>query len=153
MSGQKRGLALFRIIELFTQKIVTKLSKVWVWDPGSGKTYPGSRIQGVKKAPDPGSETLHFSKLKSKKESQNSRSQGFSYYFCMMIEGSGSGAGCGSIPLTNGSGSATLRRAVRVQYIRERGTGAGVGRGKWEMLEVKIGTNQIKALYKCKSIL
>ncbi len=26
-----------RIIELFAQKIVTKLSKVWVWDPGSGK--------------------------------------------------------------------------------------------------------------------
>ncbi len=24
-----------RIIELFTQKIVTKLSKIWVWDPGS----------------------------------------------------------------------------------------------------------------------
>jgi hypothetical protein len=32
-----------RIIELFTQKIVNKLSKIWVWDPG------------VKKAPDPGS--------------------------------------------------------------------------------------------------
>jgi hypothetical protein len=24
-----------RIIELFTQKIVSKLSKIWVWDPGS----------------------------------------------------------------------------------------------------------------------
>jgi ribosomal protein L19 len=24
-----------RIIELFTQKFVTKLSKIWVWDPGS----------------------------------------------------------------------------------------------------------------------
>jgi hypothetical protein len=32
-----------RIIELFTQKIVTKLTKIWIWDPG------------VKKAPDPGS--------------------------------------------------------------------------------------------------
>ncbi len=32
-----------RIVELFTQKIVTKLLKIWVWDPG------------VKKAPDPGS--------------------------------------------------------------------------------------------------
>jgi hypothetical protein len=46
-----------RMIELFTQKIVTKLSKIWVWDPGSGKTYSGSRIPdlGVKKAriPDP----------------------------------------------------------------------------------------------------
>ncbi len=39
-----------RIIELFTQKIVTKLSKIWVWDPGSEiqdleKTYSGSRGQ------------------------------------------------------------------------------------------------------------
>jgi hypothetical protein len=37
-----------RIIELFTQKIVTKLSKIWVWDPGSGKKPipdPGSRGQ------------------------------------------------------------------------------------------------------------
>ncbi len=33
----------------------------------------------------------HFSKIKSQKESQNSRNQGFSYYFCMMMEGSGSG--------------------------------------------------------------
>ncbi len=36
------------IIELFTKKIVTKLSKIWVWDPGSEirdpeKTYSGSR--------------------------------------------------------------------------------------------------------------
>ncbi len=45
----------------------------------------------------------HFSKIKSQKESQNSRNQGFSYYFCMMIEGSGSVSG--SIPLTNASGS------------------------------------------------
>jgi hypothetical protein len=33
------------------------------------------------------------------------RNQGFSYYFCLVIEGSGFGAGSGSIPLTNGSGS------------------------------------------------
>jgi hypothetical protein len=26
-----------RLIELFIQKIVTKLSKIWVWNPGSGK--------------------------------------------------------------------------------------------------------------------
>ncbi len=31
-----------RIIELFTQNIVTKLSKVWVWDPGSEIRDPGS---------------------------------------------------------------------------------------------------------------
>jgi hypothetical protein len=41
----------------------------------------------------------HFSKKKSQKESQNSRNQGFSYYFCMMIEGYASG--CGSISLAN----------------------------------------------------
>jgi hypothetical protein len=58
-----------RIIELFTQKIFSKLSKIWVWDPGSEirdpgseirdpkKTYSGSRIQGSKRhrIPDPGS--------------------------------------------------------------------------------------------------
>jgi hypothetical protein len=57
-----------RIIKLFTQKIVNKLSKIWVWDPGSEIRAPGSgkklfRIPdpGVKKAPDPGSgsATLH----------------------------------------------------------------------------------------------
>jgi hypothetical protein len=51
----------------------------------------------------------HFSKIKSQNESLNSRNQGFSYYFCMMIEGSGSragsGSGSGSTPLTSGSGS------------------------------------------------
>jgi hypothetical protein len=39
-----------RIIELFTQKLVNKLSKICVWDPGSEirdpeKTYSGSRGQ------------------------------------------------------------------------------------------------------------
>jgi hypothetical protein len=38
-----------RIIVLFTQKFVNKLSKIRVWDPGFGNTYSGSR---VKKAPD-----------------------------------------------------------------------------------------------------
>jgi hypothetical protein len=43
-------------------EIVTKISKIWVWDPGSEirdpeKTYSGSRIQGSKRhrTPDPGS--------------------------------------------------------------------------------------------------
>ncbi len=51
-----------RIIEVFTQKIVTKPLKIWVWDPGSWIRDPGSgknlfRIPdpGVKKSPDPGS--------------------------------------------------------------------------------------------------
>jgi hypothetical protein len=37
--------------------------------------------------------------LKSHKKSQDSRNQGSSYYFCLMIEGSG------SVPRTNGPGS------------------------------------------------
>jgi hypothetical protein len=66
---KKKILANFqRIIELFTLKIVTKLSKIWVWDPGSGKNLfripdPGVKKApdpGVKKAPDPGSATLHL---------------------------------------------------------------------------------------------
>ncbi len=51
-----------KIIELSTQKIVNKLSKLWIWDLGSEirdpeKTYSGSRIQGSKRhrIPDPGS--------------------------------------------------------------------------------------------------
>jgi hypothetical protein len=67
-----------RIIEVFTQKIVTKPSIIWVTDPGSEvrdprsgirdpeKTYSGSRIQGPKRhrsrIPDlgSGSATLVF---------------------------------------------------------------------------------------------
>ena len=43
-------------VELFTQKIVTKLSKIRVWDPRSGTGKNLFRIPdpGVKKAPDPG---------------------------------------------------------------------------------------------------
>jgi hypothetical protein len=44
-----------RIIELFTQKIVNKLSKIWVWDPGSRKNLSRIPDPGVKKSPDPGS--------------------------------------------------------------------------------------------------
>jgi hypothetical protein len=39
------------IIELFTQKIVIKLSKIWVWDPGSEirkKPIPDPRSRGQK---------------------------------------------------------------------------------------------------------
>ncbi len=57
----------------------------------------------------------HFSKIKSQKESQNSRNQGFSNYFCMMIEGSG------SIPLTSGSGSGSRRpKNMWIRWIRIR---------------------------------
>ncbi len=40
-----------RIIELFTQKIVTKLSKMWIWDPRSGirkKPIPDHGSRGQK---------------------------------------------------------------------------------------------------------
>jgi hypothetical protein len=47
-----------KIIELSTHKIVTKLSKIWVWDPGSGKNLFRIPDSGVKKAPDPRSATL-----------------------------------------------------------------------------------------------
>ncbi len=64
-------------------------------------------------------------KIKSQKESQNSRNQGFSYYFCMMTEGSGSG----SIPLTNSSGSGRPKnmwiRWIRIR-IRIRNTGCNM---------------------------
>ncbi len=86
----------------------------------------------------------HFSKIKIQKESQNGRNQGFSYYFCMMIEGSGSGSirqrygsgscsGSGSfyhhakiVPLINGSGSGSWRPTntwIRWIRIRIRNTG------------------------------
>jgi hypothetical protein len=57
----------------------------------------------------------HFSKIKSQKESQNSRNPGFSYYFCLRIEGSG------SIPLTNGSGSVRAKN-MWIRWIRIRNT-------------------------------
>jgi hypothetical protein len=42
---------------------------------------------------------LHSSKIKSHKEVTKRRNQGFSYYFCFMIEGSGSGSRSGSATL------------------------------------------------------
>jgi hypothetical protein len=49
-----------RFIELFTQKFVTKLLKIWVWDPGSEIRKepipdPGSGCRGPKRhrIPDP----------------------------------------------------------------------------------------------------
>jgi hypothetical protein len=47
-----------RIIELFTQKIVTKLSKIWVWDPKSGIRDKPIPFLGSRGQKDPGSATL-----------------------------------------------------------------------------------------------
>jgi len=82
-----------RIIELFTQKIANKLSKIWVWDPGSeirdpGKTYSGSRIQGSKRhrIPEPDPQhwffllflfRIRFGCLNPDPRSEGSRYQGF----------------------------------------------------------------------------
>ncbi len=41
-------------IKLFAQKILTKLSEIWVWDPGSGKNLSRIPDSGVKKPQDPG---------------------------------------------------------------------------------------------------
>jgi hypothetical protein len=38
------------------QKIVTKLSKIWFWDPGPGKNLFRILDPGIKKAPDPDSQ-------------------------------------------------------------------------------------------------
>jgi hypothetical protein len=54
-----------RIVELFTQKIVTKLSKIWVWDPGSGLNLFRIPDPGVKKAPDLGSGSATLQKSKN----------------------------------------------------------------------------------------
>ncbi len=43
-----------RITELFTQKIVNKLSKLWIWDPGSEIRDTGSG-KNLFRIPDPGS--------------------------------------------------------------------------------------------------
>ncbi len=47
-----------RIFEVFTQKLVIKLSKIWVKDPGSEIRKKPIPDPGVKKAPSPGSATL-----------------------------------------------------------------------------------------------
>jgi hypothetical protein len=55
----------------------------------------------------------HSSKIKSHKKLQNSRNQGFPYYFCLMKEGSGSG----SVLVTNGFGSGKPKN-IRIIRIR-----------------------------------
>jgi hypothetical protein len=48
-----------RIIELFTKKIVDKLSKIWVWDPRSGKNLFW--------IPDPGGQKGSGSRIRIRK--------------------------------------------------------------------------------------
>jgi hypothetical protein len=94
----------------------------------------------------------HFSKIKSQKESQNSRNQGFSYYFCMMIKGSGSGSRAGSesgsIPLTSGSGSGRPKN-MWIRWIRIRNTAFDEGplksdkKNKPRLQLVSYGSNEL----------
>ncbi len=59
--------------------------------------------------------------FKGKKKSQSSRNQGFSYFFCLVIEGSRSGSVSGSIPLTDRSGSGSRRpKNMWIRWIRIR---------------------------------
>jgi hypothetical protein len=46
-----------RIMEIFNQKVVTKFSKIWIWDPRSRINLFRIPDPGVKKATDPGSAT------------------------------------------------------------------------------------------------
>jgi hypothetical protein len=56
----------------------------------------------------------HSSRINSHKKSQNSRNQGCSYYFCLMIEGSA------SVPLTLTYGSGS-RRPKNLRVLRNTG--------------------------------
>jgi hypothetical protein len=64
----------------------------------------------------------HFSKIKTQKEVTKPWNQGFSYYFCLMIDGSG------SAPLTNGYESGSRRpKNIRIR-IRISNTGKSKGK-------------------------
>jgi hypothetical protein len=60
--------------------------------------------------------SIIFQRQKVIKNSQNSGYQGFSFYFCLMIEGSGDI----SVPCANGSGSAALVMGIGIhEHQRE----------------------------------
>ncbi len=109
-------------IRTFTQKVVTKLSKIWVWDPRSGirkKPFPDPGSRGQKGT---GSRIrirniAFFKDKKSKWSHKNSGIKVCFYSFCLMMEGSG------SEPLTNGSGSGSRRpRNIWILRILIRNT-------------------------------
>jgi hypothetical protein len=57
---KKKSWASFqRIIELFTQKFVTKLSKIWIWDRGSEKNLSRIWVQGSKRHRIPALDPQH----------------------------------------------------------------------------------------------
>jgi hypothetical protein len=54
-----------------------RLSKIWVWDPGSGKNLFRIPDPGVKKAPDPGSGSATLLEILSRRKNyRNARKDG-----------------------------------------------------------------------------
>ncbi len=79
--------------------------------------HPGSRVQKYTRSRtleerEEKVDKLHYNDVLA----VNSRNQGFSYYFCLMIEG------FGFSPLTNGSGSRSRRPKNIFRRIRIRNT-------------------------------
>ncbi len=90
---------------------------LWLTEPDPKPAIVVSDLQGKKKFDICLLFTYFFEvtftsfskKKKTHKKSKNRRSQGFSYYFWLMIEGSG------SVPLTNGSGRPQNKRVLWIQ--------------------------------------
>ncbi len=82
------------IIELFTKKIVTMLSTIWVWDPGSGKNlFPDPRSRGQKstrsRIPDSESATLLKTSFLPTEGRPNRRAPFLSLLTAGRVDGSG----------------------------------------------------------------
>ncbi len=107
--------SLLRIIELFTPKIANKLSKIWVWNPVSGKNLFRIMNLGVKKAQGSGSTTLGQANFTFKQIFACK----YAYKWIFQGFGSGSVSGSGSALIWvagSGSGSAfKLRIRIRIQ--------------------------------------
>ncbi len=102
--------------------------RIRIWIRGSMPLTNGSRsgcgsaifvidLQDANKSSNLNDFFAHY-----KKKSQSSRNQGFSYFFCLVIEGSRAGAE--SIPLANGSGYRRPKNMwIRwIRWIRIRNT-------------------------------
>jgi hypothetical protein len=69
----------------------------------------------------------HFSNIKSQKESQNSRNQGFFCYFCTMIEGSGRPK------------NMWIRIMIRIRYTADQPA------DPWQKVVSTLGSNSSRA--------
>ncbi len=96
-------------------------------------TDPDPRIRKAQKHrdftdPDPDADPEHWERVI--KKSQNSINQGFSYYFCLMMEG----AGAGSVLVTNGLGCGS-GRPTNIRSCRS-GCGCGCGSGSTTLVSL-----------------